>query len=771
MPDWIGKTIGKVYIELWLARGGIAEVYLGRHMTLQRAVVVKVLRNQYEDNPELLVRLEREARVVAMLHHSNIVQVYDFDTVQGHPYIVMEYVAGLTLSTYMRNLLNINKRMDLDLVSRLMTPLASALQYAHTRGVIHRDIKPSNIILTSASSPIEANKPLPEDVQPVLTDFGLVRFTESSHQTTAGQIAGTPHYMSPEQARGETVDARSDIYSLGVVLYEMLAGRVPFEADSTVAVLLKHVSEPPPPLPVPGLTASLQKVVERALAKQPSDRFQTPNELAAALQAAIEERAESPTLLPGQLTLPQPSKLTSSNRPRWNWLPAATVAGALFLIAGFFMLRSRASPLAAIPPTNAPSTGSAAVPTSITGTNPAAYFPPTQQAPVIESTTPIGVLRFSDGAAIVDAASLTVEQMPLPLSGSQYEVWLLDDGGIQRFKIGVLQLNPNGDGALVFVDPQGRNLLAIYSQMQITIEPKPDPDPATTNEIAFAALLPSGGLAHVRHLLVSFSSTPKGDAVVDGLLRDTTLINTAAHDLQAATDSGDRAAARRQAETILNILVGSQSSDHRDWNNDGKVSDPSDGFGMLLNAQNAGYIQSSYSEASAAIRSADATDPMKLYGPDVKACAVNLDLWAVPLRNLMRQILLSAPGADTGEFARKAAALADLMLKGTDLNGNETVDPVPGEGGAQTAYQYAYYMADMTVSPFILIPASGQAPLPGDQPFPPTDTPMPTDTPVGTQALTATLASTPTQIASATPQPKPPPKPHPTKKPTKTPVP
>src|SRR5574337_2033330 len=98
MPDWIGKTLGKVYIEMWLARGGIAEVYLGRHTTLQRAVVVKMLRNQYEDNPEQLGRFEREARVVAMLHHSNIVQVFDFDSVDGHPYIVMEYVAGLTLS-------------------------------------------------------------------------------------------------------------------------------------------------------------------------------------------------------------------------------------------------------------------------------------------------------------------------------------------------------------------------------------------------------------------------------------------------------------------------------------------------------------------------------------------------------------------------------------------------------------------------------------------------------------------------------------------------
>src|SRR5574341_974724 len=212
MPEWIGRTLGKVHIELLLARGGMAEVYLGPHSTLQRAVAVKVLRNQYEDDPELLDRFEREARVVAMLRHPNIVQVYDFDTVEGHPYLVMEYVAGLPLSTYMRNLKDNNQRMDLNLVSELLTALAGALQYAHERGVIHRDVKPGNILLTSASSPIETNKPLPADVQPVLTDFGLVRFLHSTRQTATGQIAGTPAYMSPEQARGETFKLSTNYY-------------------------------------------------------------------------------------------------------------------------------------------------------------------------------------------------------------------------------------------------------------------------------------------------------------------------------------------------------------------------------------------------------------------------------------------------------------------------------------------------------------------------------------------------------------------------------
>ncbi len=673
MPEWIGRTLGKVRIELLLARGGMAEVYLGRHTTLQRAVAVKVLRNQYEDDPELLDRFEREARVVAMLRHPNIVQVFDFDTVEGHPYIVMEYVAGLTLSTYMRNLHGNEKRMDLNLVSKLLTALADALQYAHERGVIHRDIKPSNIILTSASGPIEANKPLPADVQPVLTDFGLVRFLHSARQTATGQIAGTPAYMSPEQARGETVDARSDIYSLGIVLYEILAGRVPFEADSTMGVLLKHINEPPPA--IPGLPAALQKIIERALAKQPADRFQTPNELAAAVQAVAEERAEMPTMVP------EKSAASASSRPRQDWLPSAAIAGAL-LVAGFLTLRfysSRAAP----------------IPTGLSGSNSAPY-PPSTQAPAAVATQ-IGVLRFQDGAALVDKVTMTGLAMPAPPENTQYEVWLIEESGEQRRSVGVLQLDQNGKGTVSFVDPQGRNLLAVYNKMEITIEPKPDPSPNPTTQVAFSVSLPPDGLKHVRHLLVSFSGAPKGMALVEGMLKDATLVDDSAQKMLAAYQAKDEAATRSQAESILNLLVGSQSEDYRDWDGDGKISDPGDGYGMLLNGDNAGYIQGSLSHAGYAAAADDATDNMKVHGEHVKICAQNLEQWAPQLRDLMKQVLTSPAGADSGQAVRQAVALADDMLKGTDLNGNEKIEPIPGEGGAQTAYQHAYYMADMVV--------------------------------------------------------------------------
>jgi len=291
MNEWVGKMLGKVRIDSLLARGGMAEVYLGVHTTLQREVAVKILRNQYEDDPALLERFQREARVVAKLRHQNIVQVFDYDAIDDRPYIVMEYISGPSLSKYLNALHEKSGRLELPEINRIISGVGSALQYAHNSGVIHRDIKPGNIILTSHSRQITPGRRLPPDFEPVLTDFGLVRFLNSSRQTSAGQTAGTPAYMSPEQARGEVTDGRTDIYSLGIVLYEMLTGNVPFDGETTMSILLKHISEPP--APIPGLSFSLQKVLDRALAKA--------------------ERATRPTRYPENALRPLPQRSLRSD--------------------------------------------------------------------------------------------------------------------------------------------------------------------------------------------------------------------------------------------------------------------------------------------------------------------------------------------------------------------------------------------------------------------------------------------------------------------------
>ena len=681
VSDWIGKTLGKVQIELLIARGGVAEVYLGTHTTLQRPVAVKILRNQYEDDPDLLERFQREARVVAKLRHPNIVQVFDFDTIDNHPYLVMEYVAGPSLSRYLNALHAKLERVELPLVSRLLTAIASALQYAHESGVIHRDVKPGNILLATRSSPVTAGKTLPLDVEPVLTDFGLVRFLNSSRQTSAGQTAGTPTYMSPEQARGETTDGRTDIYSLGIVLYEILTGHVPFEGETTMSVLLKHINEPP--TPVAGLSVPLQSVLDRALAKNPADRFQTPNEFAAAFNAMMEERSEARTLaLSLPTSVPLAEQVDDRAKRRKRWIPSILL-GTIATILGVFIVfngQSRQSPPSeTVTPTLSP-------------------IPATTSAPVNPfSLGPTGVLHFQNGTALLDQVTMTALAMPAPPAGSQYEVWLM--GGDERLRLGILSLDANGKGTLIYNEGQNQNLLGVYDQVEITIKPGPDSTPTSTDQIAYSFRLPEGGLLHVRHLLVSFPQAPNGTALIHGLYSNTMLIDQSAQAMLTAHENNDKAEMLKNAESIMNLLVGSKSPERKDWNGDGEVTDPGDGYGFLLNGDNLGYIQAVYSHADYAVNSPDASQNMIVHGEHVKVCVQNLAGWAPQLRERVLRILTSASSSDVDQPIREAVALASQMLNGLDLDSNGKIDPVSGEGGTLAAYEHAYYMADMPLLP------------------------------------------------------------------------
>ncbi len=349
MPEWIGKTVGKVRIDQLLANGGMAEVYLGTHLTLDRRVAIKVLHSYIEQEPDLLERFQREAKVVAGFRHPNIVQVYDFDSIEGHPYIVMEYLDGPTLAVCLRDLHGHKQRLTSDQIARLLKGPAAALDYAHARGVIHRDVKPGNIMLRRAPEKPGAPDATVVDLDAVMTDFGLLRMTGATLQTSYGSIAGTPNYMSPEQANGTPADYRTDIYSLGVVLYEMLAGRAPFDGDTTLTVLYKQVNEPPPP--ILGISQREQAVLEKALAKSPADRYQSCAAMAEAYSAAIaappvEETMRLPmlapaTAVPGSLPVtatPQPAAAAvAAERPalrKRGWMMTAATAAAAIVILG-----------------------------------------------------------------------------------------------------------------------------------------------------------------------------------------------------------------------------------------------------------------------------------------------------------------------------------------------------------------------------------------------------------------------------------------------------
>jgi len=693
MSNWVGRRLGKVQIESLVARGGVAEIYVGTHTTLDHKVAVKILRNLSEDNSDALLRFQREARVIAKLRHPNIVQVHDFDTVENDPYLVMEYVDGPSLSKYLNNLHEKNGRLELQQVVRLMNAVAGALQYAHNNNVVHRDIKPGNILLTSPTGPIVTGKPLPEDVEPIITDFGLVRFLDANRQTTTGQIAGTPAYMSPEQARGEATDGRTDVYSLGIVLYEILAGHIPFDGETTMSILLKQVTEPPPP--IPGLSPVIQNVLNRALAKDVKERFQTPLEFARAFSAAVNMDIDHDTLrstmqmdsLPMTLppvTVESPAK--PQPRPRWIRIAILGVMILAIALSGFFIVNSLpSSPSPTVTVTISSATDSLP---SVTSTSASSAVIP---------SGPIAILRFQNKAGVADQATLIARAMGAPPPGSQYQIWLI--GADERLSLGNFSPDNTGKGELIFSEPEGFNLLTLYDKVEITIEPKPDPKPEPSGLIAYSFTFPEEGLTHVRYLLSSFPAAPNENALIQGLYLDVQSIDELAKNMQTAYQGGDKAGALQKGEEALILLAGAQSGDNKDWNGDGQTADPVDPYGLLLNGNSFGYIQAVQAEADYTVGTTGATQYMIENGEIVKTCAQNLTLWVPQLRSLLLIILTSTSETEVSGAIDDLVTLSNQILNGIDQDANGTVDAIPGECGAKTAYEYAYYMADMPILP------------------------------------------------------------------------
>jgi serine/threonine-protein kinase len=282
--DLIGMTLGHCVIEELIGQGGMARVYRAYQAHLDRRVAVKVLPPYYAADPNFVERFQIESRAMARLAHPNIIIVHDAGREQGHLFITMEYVGGGNLKDYMES-----RPFSFDDIPRIIHDLAAALSYAHAQGIVHRDVKPVNVLM-DIQRRVDGNGKEMVNRRVVLSDFGIAKMIASSNVIThTGAGVGTPEYMSPEQCRGTMVDARSDIYALGVMLYEMLTGHTPFEADNYTALAHSHIYEPVP-LPSrrnPRISPAVQAVVLKALEKDPSERFQQATDMALALGEAM----------------------------------------------------------------------------------------------------------------------------------------------------------------------------------------------------------------------------------------------------------------------------------------------------------------------------------------------------------------------------------------------------------------------------------------------------------------------------------------------------
>lgn len=254
-----------------VAQGAMGHIYRGRHATLEREVAIKFMDPGLVSDATCMERFLREARILASINHPNIVNVFDLGTTaEGQPYMVMEFVSGISLADRLRQ-----GPIELPDVGRIVSQLLSALSTLHTAKIVHRDIKPSNVMLAEGRTP-------------KLLDFGIARATSLASMTNMGKTIGTPNYMSPEQAQGKPVGPASDLYSLGVVLYELLMGIPPFRADNPLSVLMMHIESPIPTLPT-SIPSRIRTVVARAMEKSPSRRYSSAEEMLQAVQQAFSE--------------------------------------------------------------------------------------------------------------------------------------------------------------------------------------------------------------------------------------------------------------------------------------------------------------------------------------------------------------------------------------------------------------------------------------------------------------------------------------------------
>ncbi|MFN8414475.1 MAG: serine/threonine-protein kinase [Anaerolineales bacterium] len=422
----IPTKFGRYEIKSELGRGGMATVYHGFDPRFDREVAIKVLPREMLHDPQFRSRFERELKIVAALEHPSIVPVYDVGEENGQPYFVMRYMGGGSLA------LEIEKgKFSLQDAARIVEKIAQGLAYAHKKGVVHRDLKPDNILFDNTGVPF-------------ISDFGVAKLSESTGSLTGTGVIGTPAYMSPEQAQGLDVDGRSDVYGLGVIVYQMLSGHQPYTADTPMGVVLKHLTQPVPEIlsMVPDLSKEVDQIIKTSMAKDRKDRYATALDLAKALNVAA-FGTEGNVTIGGNATgvrsgvFPATAAPTKTSSASITTIPNKTtkfmVAGVVLIVvlAGFFLLRNQLF----APPPATPTVTVAAATSTLEATTVASTVAPTEAVATIAPTQiafalacsatdaiPTPVVKETNKVCIQKAPYTTLE---IP-EGATYEV--LDQG-------------------------------------------------------------------------------------------------------------------------------------------------------------------------------------------------------------------------------------------------------------------------------------------------------------------------------------------------------
>jgi serine/threonine protein kinase len=683
----IGRKVGQYEIQALIGRGGMATVYLGYQPTIDRQVAIKVLPPHPGMEAGFVDRFQLEARTIARLQHPHILQLFDYGTQDDILYFVVPYIEGGSLERVMKK-----GPMDPLQVEKTLREVASALDYAHRQDVVHRDIKPGNILID-------------KEGHALLADFGIAKITGSAANLTGTGVVGTPAYMAPEQAQG-IPEARSDIYSLGVVIYEMLTGMQPYRSENAMQVMLKHVQASIPSIldDNPNLPRSLEPVMMRVMAKEPDDRYWTASEFAEDFSRAL-HRGDSLAAIHRAFPLnPNPAHLPTEAYSRTNVLSVpdtgtsitppvpqptiivqqsgvstkALVAGfaglALLIIAGIAFIAGQRPPI----PDDADVIVRLDTPTAeIIAT------PETVAATDLPTAPTFGELSFGKINLPGDTLSLRLDNVAPPADGKVYVAWLVNTRDDTQVKMGIVAVDALGDGAVAYSDPSGIVLPTRYNAVIISEESSADADSPGEN-IRYSGSFPAEAMDTLNTIFIASEQGFQGSGLLESALREARFASQHAGLASGARDMGG---VHTHAEHTINILSGT-TADH---DGNGSGSNPGTGIGLYA------YVDAIDQSLLIATSAPTATRLLQTNAENIRVCLANIRLWSDQIIALEQEFIAAQDLAAIQEKLAESTTLADQLTNGFDQNENGQVEAFENECGLLQIERFGILISSMSI--------------------------------------------------------------------------